>query len=472
MIHARFPLLFATALASAAALPARAVDIDAAARSVRDSLVLVEWHYRDENQSREEVGQGIVVGKDTVLVWGGLISENIPRDYIRDIKIRQPRKNFARVNATFLGRTQNRLFAYLKAKAPLDAVPLSLKDATAPKLGQRVFSVAILDKAGGYDTHVGGSQVRLLQTRTYATATVSDFGLTRANSPVFDADSGALLGLTLPSQGDDFYLRTTSGLSHIQLYSEQQSGTFLPWEEIKDYLTNVPAAPFDLPRAWTGVGGLAGVDEQLRELYQLQQTTGVSVGSVVPGTAADKAGLKPRDIIITVNGKPVSDSPVPDVMRTHFQRYVEHAKPGDVLQLGVLRPEPGRAGEELKPLQIALRLEASPKNASELPHVLEAKVGVVTRDLNFWDLYNRKLAQDTKGVVVATVKNGSPASIGSTPLKAGYIITKVNDTNIENQRQFNDVMKKESADPEKKEFVFVVLQGDGESKVCRIDVAK
>jgi len=54
------------------------VEVDATAKTVQKSLVMVEWIYRDENNSRERMGQGIVVSKDTVLVWGNFISETRP----------------------------------------------------------------------------------------------------------------------------------------------------------------------------------------------------------------------------------------------------------------------------------------------------------------------------------------------------------------------------------------------------------
>jgi len=104
--------------------------------------------------------------------------------------------------------------------------------------------------------------------------------------------------------------------------------------------------------------------------------------------------------------------------------------------------------------------------------VFEAKTGVVTRDIGFWDSYERRLGDDTKGVVVALVKNGAPASLGQNPLRPGYIITKVNDQAVMNVKQFNELVKKETDDPEKKEIVFAIIGPDNESKVCRIELVK
>src|SRR5690606_34658016 len=142
----------------------------------------------------------------------------------------------------------------------------------------------------------------------------------------------------------------------------------------------------------------------------------------------------------------------------------EKKKPGDEVTLGILR--------EGQKSDLKVKLGASPRQGSEMPHVFSARVGVVTRDLVFGDTYARHLPADTKGVMIALVKNGSPASLGSTPLRAGLLITKVDEQPVENQEQFLAAMKKLEENKEAKEAVFVVIQPKGETGVCRIDLTK
>jgi hypothetical protein len=71
------------------------VEIDKVAEKARKSLVVVEYTYRSENVSHEEVGQGIVLNKDgVILIAGSMIPESLPRDYIKDIKIRSAGDKF------------------------------------------------------------------------------------------------------------------------------------------------------------------------------------------------------------------------------------------------------------------------------------------------------------------------------------------------------------------------------------------
>ena len=119
-----------------------------------------------------------------------------------------------------------------------------------------------------------------------------------------------------------------------------------------------------------------------------------------------------------------------------------------------------------------MTLGTSPRLGSEMPYVFSPKIGVGTRDLVFSDAYARRLPQDTKGVMVVLVKTDAPAGLGSTPLRGGMLITKVNDQPVEDQKQFLEILKKEEEKPDLKEMVFVVIQPTGETQVCRVDLTK
>lgn len=466
-MKSRFLPLTALAFVAAAAPTFADFDVDAKAREVAKSLVIVEYTLRNENGSREESGQGIVVHKDgIVMISGGMIPDALPKEYIKDIKIRQPGKNFHPVNATLLGRTKSRLFVYLKAEKPLEAPAFEPKDAAATKLGQDVFSVALTPKSAGYDIYVGPSQVRAVTELTHTFATTASFGLTRANSPVFDAKTGAFLGLVFPPLGEGMVLRDNTGSRRVELTDEDQASSYLVWDDIQYVFNDIPTKTFETRRAWLGIDQTAGLEENVRELYKIDEIAGVTIGSTIQGEAADKAGLLARDIILGIDGKPFSKSVVPEMMVSHFQRQIDKRNPGDKMKLDILRD-----GKDRKTIEVTLT--PTPKQASEMPHIHSARIGVTSRDLVFADAYNRKLPQDTKGVMVALVKNGSPASLGTTPLRSGYLITKVNDQPVENQKQFLDLLKKEETDnADAKEMVFLVILQSGETQVCRIDLTK
>lgn len=445
---------------------AAGADIAALTDQAMKSLVQVEYTFRNENTSREEVGQGIVLNKEgVVVISGGLIPEGMPKEWIKDVKVRLPGKQFTTVPAKFLGRTMNRLFAYVKADKPIDATPMDFGQIGETGLGQEVVAVAFYPKAGGYAPYTGISRVHAMLPLTHVLARVDTFGLTRATSPVYGMADGKLIGITFPAVGETMTINLGEGSSGtVQIKDDDQSSVFLPWEEVKAAMTDVPKEAFDSPRPWMGVDGLTGIEEEARILYGMEQPAGVVIGSVISGMPADKAGLKSKDIILAVNGAEFSQSPVPEYMVMHFQRALEKTKAGQEVKLRVLR--------DGKKEEVAVKMGESPKLGSEMPHVFNAKLGITTRDLVFGDTYSRKLPADQKGVMVALVKQGAPASLGSTPLRPGLLITKVNDQEVENEKQFEELVRTAAGAEEKKEVVFRVIRPDGETQVCRIDLSK
>src|SRR5438132_6762942 len=76
-----------------------------------------------------------------------------------------------------------------------------------------------------------------------------------------------------------------------------------------------------------------------KEFNLPDDSSGVMVGGVMPGTAAEKAGLKNGDVILEINGKKMTDP------RT-LQLLVAQMSPGTKVTLRILRSEPGKAPME------------------------------------------------------------------------------------------------------------------------------
>lgn len=72
------------------------------------------------------------------------------------------------------------------------------------------------------------------------------------------------------------------------------------------------------------------IDERIAQHFNLKDTKGVFVTQIMRGSSADKAGLKPEDIILEVNGEKVRT-------RMDIVFAVFDAKKGDTLKMKVLR---------------------------------------------------------------------------------------------------------------------------------------
>jgi len=82
-------------------------------------------------------------------------------------------------------------------------------------------------------------------------------------------------------------------------------------------------------RGWIGVEP-QDVTSEIAESFGLQQKTGAIVAGVLQGGPADKAGIKPGDILVSVNGDEITDT-------TKLLNTVAQIKPGTSTKVHVVR---------------------------------------------------------------------------------------------------------------------------------------
>ena len=147
------------------------------------------------------------------------------------------------------------------------------------------------------------------------------------------------------------------------------------------------------------------------------------VGDVVPGSPADKAGLKQGDVITSFAGEKVHD-------RSSFRLKVATSEVAKPYEIGYLRdgkeqndldrPGPGRQGR--------LRIEQGEAKREVTEKAEPAKTAISAFGLEVQPL-TAELAKPLglpaglKGVVVSSVKEGSPAAEAG--IQEGDVITKV-----------------------------------------------
>ena len=178
--------------------------------------------------------------------------------------------------------------------------------------------------------------------------------------------------------------------------------------------------------------GLLGVipqtlEPEVAEDFGLKGTKGVIFSDVEPDSAADKAGLKPYDIILEVNGEPVESG---DALRNRIAMF----KPGTEVELTIWRD-----GKRLKrKVELGKRessAQANGNDASDTTAVLGFKVGNLTDELA-----QRYGYEDLSGVIVTEVEPGSDAS--SSGITPGILIREVDRRPVRNVKEFNQSIER------------------------------
>ncbi len=171
-------------------------------------------------------------------------------------------------------------------------------------------------------------------------------------------------------------------------------------------------------RGWLGVV-IQEITPEIAEVLGVKR--GILIAQVVPGSPADKAGLKIGDIIVELNGKPIES--VRDL-----QFSIMKTKPGTEVTLKIIR--------EGKEMFINVVVGELPEKITERKKERPTKgLGLALRDLS-----EREIERyGVEGVMVVSVEPGSPAHMSG--LRPGDIIMMVNNIPVKSVRDFERMIE-------------------------------
>jgi serine protease Do len=177
-------------------------------------------------------------------------------------------------------------------------------------------------------------------------------------------------------------------------------------------------------RGYLGVSS-GPVTEEDKDHLGLKERKGALVGSVERGTPAEKAGLKPADVIVEVNGKPIESHH--DLM---FK--IAEIEPGTKVEIKIIRD-----GEE-KILTTTLG-ERPSEEGQEAPAASGKDLGISVTTMTS-RLARRYGYQTEEGVLITNVSQFSEADRKG--LRAGDIILEANRKNVRTDREFRNIVNK------------------------------
>jgi len=233
---------------------------------------------------QRSLGSGFIIDRK-----GYIVTNNHVIDGADEIKVRLA--NEKEFDAKIIGRDPNTDLALIKIKDASDLAPLKLGDSDKLTVGSWV--VAIGSPFGLEQTVTAGivsAKGRVIGNGPYDDFIQTDASINPGNSggPLLNMN-GEVVGINtaIVAQGQGIGFAIPINLAQ---------GIFA---QLKEHGS--------VTRGWLGVG-IQDLTPELAEYYGLKQKEGVLVAQVFEGDPADKAGIKAKDVIIEVDGKPVNSS--------------------------------------------------------------------------------------------------------------------------------------------------------------------
>jgi putative serine protease PepD len=185
-------------------------------------------------------------------------------------------------------------------------------DGSTPDEEQQGESPFFFDFGQGETQAPAGESIKIAVIQTDAAINPGNSGGALVNT------SGQLIGINTA-----IYSRTPGGAS-------LGIGFAIPASTAKQVLEQIMQSG-QVTRGWIGVG-VQDMTRELSESFKLPEIRGALITEVFRGTPADKAGVKLGDILISVEGRPVTDS-------SSMLNLVAALNPGKQATLKVVRSQ-------------------------------------------------------------------------------------------------------------------------------------
>ncbi len=350
-------------------------------------------------------GSGVIVREDGIIVTNNhVVGEDATEAGVR-------LSDKSNMIAQVIGRDKETDIAVLKIQSDRKFPAAHFGNSNTLKVGQWVLAV--------------GNPMGL--DRTVTLGVISGIGRERLNLSRYEnfiqTDAAINPG---NSGGPLFNLRgEVIGINTAIIHMAQGIGFSIPADMVSRVVDQL-VSQGRVVRGWLGVG-IQSLTKELAEQFGIHEGNGVLVNEVYEHDPAHVAGIKPGDIILSVDDSPV-DSP------NQLSRLVARVGPGDNTKIRILRD-----GKELTYLvPIAERREKSmlaslPLQKSEV--ILGLDVQALTAALA-----EQFELQETVGVLVTKVERGGLAH--SEGIQEGDLINEVNRETVRTVTQFSDAVAK------------------------------
>jgi serine protease Do len=372
---------------------------------------------RPQTEVQRALGSGVIVQSD-----GHILTNHHVIDGAEDIKVDLNSKHT--YSAKIVGSDAPSDLAVLKINAS-DLPVLQLADSDRVRVGD--VCLAIGNPLGIGESVTAGIVSAKGRSTGISDGSFQDF--LQTDAPINQGNSGgALVNTRGELIGINSQILSPSGGGNIGI------GFAIPSNMAKSVMTQL-IGKGKVNRGAMGVT-IQPVTSDLAQGLGLKETRGVAISGVNPGGAADKAGLKPGDVILQVNGKNTND------MNT-LRNTVAGMAPGTDVTLTIARA----GGEQQVHLKLGELGETADAGGAPATGggggAPTLGVGVVplTPDL----AAQLRLRRGTQGVVVQSVDPDGPAA--QVGIQEGDVIQEVNRQPVRSVEEMRAALQKSGNRP-------------------------
>jgi serine protease Do len=350
---------------------------------------------KEQRVPQRGMGSGMILDKTGRI----LTNYHVVKD-VDEIKVRLSDKREFKAEVVSTDPKTDVAVIRIVDKVPADLPSVELGDSDALRVGELVMAV--------------GAPFGLTQTVTTGIISAmgrSDVGIAdyedflQTDAPINPGNSGGpLVNMKGQVIGMNSAIATNSGQS-------AGVGFAIPVNMIKTMLPTLTKGG-KIARGLLGVG-IQDLDNDLAKQFNVPDSNGALVTSVVPDSAADKAGVKVGDVITRVDAK--------DVQNTRdLRNHIAGTAPGAKTRLTLIR-----GGKEMTVTATigAATAEAAEAGDQAEPGESSTKLGLTLQALTP-DLAQKYGLTEKAGVLITDVDQGSPA--GRAGLQEGDLIVEVN----------------------------------------------
>jgi serine protease Do len=374
------------------------------------------WRFFGEPRRREQErrstsrGSGFFITDDGYLVTNNHVVENAEKVTVRTLDSEE-------YQAEIVGTDSESDLALLKVdKKNLPYVTLG--DSTSCRPGEWVLAIG---NPLSFEHTVTAGIIsakgrQLLGGPTYQNFIQTDAAINPGNS------GGPLVNMQGEVIGINSMISTTTGGS-IGI------GFAIPTELAKKVVLQLREKGRVI-RGYLGVENPIPVDEQVRKSLDIDVKNGALIQDVTPGYPAEKAGMKPYDVIVEIDGKPIKDP-------TDLLITIADIPPGTTVEIKVVR----KGGEE-KILKAKITERETNEEGQQPSASSDKDIGFKVRELTP-RLASRLGYRTEEGLIITEVTRYSEA--GRKGIQSGDIILEVNQIKMRSVGDLEAILKKAKA---------------------------